>query len=81
MGSEKYERSVTMVCPTCGNKDFEHGDDGGPLRCRSCDRIFTRDELIKENGAIIDAEVNEIKEEVLNDLKKVFASSKFIKFK
>lgn len=89
MDSDKYTRSVTMICPTCAHKDFVHRDDSETLRCTSCDRTFTRDELIRENGKIIDAETAEMKDEVLADVKKemkdmlrkAFKGSKSIKFK
>jgi methylphosphotriester-DNA--protein-cysteine methyltransferase len=89
MDADKYARSVTLMCPTCGHKDFERADDNSPLRCTSCDRVFTREELIRENGEVIEAEVEELKTEVLRDakkeqhetLRKAFKGSKHIRFK
>lgn len=89
MDADKYARSIAMICPTCGHKDFEHDNEGGQLRCVSCDRTFTRDELIRENGEVIEAEVAEVKAEVLKDVKSelqgmlrnAFKGSKHIKFK
>lgn len=89
MDADKYSRSIKLLCSTCGSGDFEYEDAAGPLRCNSCDRIFTRDELIRENGEIIDSEVSEVKAEALSDLKKelsdglrkAFSGSKSIKFK
>ena len=57
MDASKYSRSATMLCPTCGNTDFEHDGDNSPLRCGGCDRVFEREELIRENGEIIEARV------------------------
>ena len=78
-----------MLCPTCGNTDFEHDGDNSPLRCVGCDRVFEREELIRENGEIIEAELDEVKAEVLRDttkelrdtLRKAFNGSKHFKFK
>lgn len=89
MDSDKYTRPVTTICPTCAHKAFEHSDDDGPLRCTSCDRTFTHDELIRENSEVINAEVVELKAEVLVDveselqsvLRKAFKGSKHMKFK
>lgn len=89
MDASKYSRSVAMLCPTCGNTDFEHEADNSPLRCVGCDRVFERDELIRENGEVIEAELDEMKAEVLREakkelrdtLRKAFKGSKHIKFK
>jgi hypothetical protein len=27
MDADKYARSVTLMCPTCGHKDFERADE------------------------------------------------------
>lgn len=89
MDAEKYNRSITLLCPTCGHKDFEHGEADGPLRCTGCDRTFTREELIRENGEIIASEVDEVKAELVKDVTKqlrdnlsnAFRGSKSIRFK
>lgn len=89
MDADKYSRAVTLLCPTCGHKDFEHSEVGGPVRCMSCDRCFTREELIRENGEVIEVELDEVKAEVLKDAKKelrdtlrnAFKGSKHIRFK
>jgi uncharacterized Zn finger protein (UPF0148 family) len=90
MDDGKYNRLIVMHCSTCGGTDFEYDpEDDGPIRCTSCDRVFTRDELIQENGETIDANVDEVKKEVVADLekhmrdtlRKAFSGSKFIKIK
>jgi uncharacterized Zn finger protein (UPF0148 family) len=89
MDAEKYRRSIALLCPTCGQKDFEHDANGETLRCVSCNRGFTRDELVRENGEVIEAEVAEVKAEIAKDvtnelrasLKKAFGRSKHIRFK
>lgn len=75
MDAERYHRSVSLMCSTCGHKDFEFEDDDGPIRCSGCDRVFTREELIAENGEVIEAEVDELKADVVKDLKKEFSDS------
>lgn len=76
-----YSRSVSMQCSTCGGTQFEFDEDGGPIRCTGCDRVYaSKDELIAENGGRIDSEVEEIKAAVLKDVRADF-SKMFKKFK
>ncbi len=93
MDTEKYNRSVALLCPTCGGTQFSpvSPDDieSELQRCASCGREITRDELIRENSENIDEHAKEIEKEVTKDialeLKKQLASafrgSKFIKLK
>lgn len=89
MNSDKYRRTVSLICPTCGNTDFEHGDETEPVRCLRCNRVLTREELIQENEEVIGAEVDEMKSEIMQDLKNelraslknAFKGSKNIRFK
>ncbi len=93
MNPEKYERSVSLLCPTCGCSDFsyEEGSDETIqiMTCASCEREFNKDELIQENSENIEEHLSEMKEEVVKDvaeelrksLKKAFSGSKNIRFK
>lgn len=93
MDTEKYNRSVTLLCPTCGGTQFSpvspDNIESEIQKCASCGREITRDELIRENCENIDEHVNDIKDELIkdvaNELKKQLASnfngSKFIKIK
>ncbi len=93
MGDDKYGRSVTLLCPTCGGSQFAY-DEGsdeimGIVKCASCDREMTKDDLIQENREIISENAKEIGHEVVRDLaherkkslKKSFQGSKNIKIK
>lgn len=75
-----YSRSVSMQCSTCGGTDFEVEDESGPVRCVGCDRIFMREELLRENGARIESEVEDVKAQLVADIRKDF-SKIFKKFK
>jgi uncharacterized Zn finger protein (UPF0148 family) len=89
--AEKYSRSIAMQCPTCGNTDFKYDseDNSGPIECNSCNRVMTREELMTENGAHIEAHLEELKKDVVKDvrddlsatLRKAFSGSKYIKIK
>lgn len=71
MDGEKYTRSVMLICPTCGNTQLESlaGEQVETIRCPSCNRTMTRDELIRENGENIEANIEEMKEEIFEDVK------------
>ena len=75
-----YSRSVSMQCSTCGGADFEFEDESSPVRCVGCDRIFMREELVRENGARIESEVEDVKAQLVADIRKDF-SKIFKKFK
>lgn len=91
--SDKYNRQVGLLCPTCGcdQFEFESGveDTIELAKCASCNRILTKDELIAENSESIETHVKEIGEEVKKDLvkgfreglKKAFRGNKNITFK
>jgi hypothetical protein len=93
MKPEKYSRSVTLLCPTCGGGSFE--TRGPPdeavqmTRCASCGREATKDDLIRENSENISEHVKEMGAEIAKDfademhktLKNAFRGSKFIKIK
>jgi uncharacterized Zn finger protein (UPF0148 family) len=89
--AEKYSRTVALQCPTCGNSEFkfESEETNGPIECVSCNRVFTREELISENGENIEANLDEIKAAVAQDVKKevsdmlrkAFSGSKYIKIR
>ena len=89
MDAEKYKRDVTLVCPTCGGTQFEY-DKGVDetieiVKCASCSRELTKDELIQENSENISERVKEMGSQVLEDftkeLKESLKGSKYIRIK
>lgn len=89
MKPDKYNRSINMLCPTCGSTDFSY-DEGVDesiqiMTCVSCEREFNKDELLQENSENIDEHLSEIKSEVKKDLvdqmRKSFSGNKNIRFK
>jgi tRNA(Ile2) C34 agmatinyltransferase TiaS len=70
----KYDRKVTLLCPTCGGTQFaSEGDvssEEKTFNCASCGRQMTKDELIRENSENISLHVKDIKEEAAADIKK-----------
>ncbi|MFZ8499128.1 ECs_2282 family putative zinc-binding protein, partial [Staphylococcus aureus] len=63
-----YNRSVSLQCPTCGGTQFEF-DETEFVKCSRCDRVLNKEELRRANGCLIEAEVEEMKAEVLRDVK------------
>jgi hypothetical protein len=93
MKSKNYDRQFSLICSTCGGTHFEY-DDGKEeeireYKCISCNRVFMKDELIKENNEFIEEQTKEIGEEFLKDTKKeienmfrkAFRGNKNIKFR
>lgn len=79
--TKDYSRSVSMQCATCAGTQFEFDEDGDPIRCTGCDRVYaSKDELISENGARIDGETEKMGSEVVKDVTKDL-SKIFKKFK
>lgn len=72
MDTDKYNRSVTLLCPTRGGTQFlsvsSDSMESELHRRASCSRQITRDELIRENRENIDEHVNEIRMEITKDL-------------
>jgi predicted RNA-binding Zn-ribbon protein involved in translation (DUF1610 family) len=76
MDAAKYNRSVTLLCPTCGSDQFSHEDGVEETieitKCTSCGREMTKDDLIHENSENISAHVDEVKKEMVDDIRKQF---------
>ena len=80
-----FDRRLELLCSTCGGTSFEHETEAGALRCVGCARSFTREELLRENGEIIENEAAEMAAEVgmwaRDELRKAFSGSKHFKLK
>ena len=76
MDDAKYNRSVTLLCPTCGSDQFSKvgGVDGTIelTKCASCGREMTKDDLISENSENISGQMDEMKKEVVDDIRAQF---------
>lgn len=78
---DKYNRSINLLCPTCGSEQFEYDEEDMSLvKCASCERVITKDDLIKENNENVQTNVDEVKKEIKNDIEKKFKHI-FKKFK
>jgi DNA-directed RNA polymerase subunit RPC12/RpoP len=93
MKKGKYDRKVLLICPTCGENNFyllEGMDESTELvKCAHCNRIITKDALIRENTESINEHIKEMGAEVLKDtkkeikkmFKKAFRGNKYVRFK
>lgn len=89
--SDKYNRQVGLLCPTCGNDQFAHDGEGGQtselVTCVGCGLELSKDDLIRVNRENVDEHVKEIGKEVAKDLqrelheslKRAFGGNKNIK--
>lgn len=77
---EDLNKKVTLYCDRCGNDQFYFDDinnsdvelmsDDAILKCSDCGKIFTKEELIKLNTEVITANVEDMKEEMTQEIKK-----------
>lgn len=67
-----YSRSISLQCSTCGGTDFEFEDEHSENRCIGCERVFSREDLIQENNARIENEVEDLKSQFIADVRKDF---------
>ncbi|MGY3643826.1 MULTISPECIES: ECs_2282 family putative zinc-binding protein [Pseudomonas] len=90
MNFDKHSRTVSLQCPTCGGSSFESDVNESPeVKCVQCERVISRDELLRENSENIRENLEEIKANVAKDiagqmkkaLKDAFKGNKNIKFK
>lgn len=73
-------RSVSLLCPVCGNDQFSAVDndfedlsdapDETRVKCSDCGAIRTKAELIEENQEIINANIEDIKKEAISEIEK-----------
>lgn len=63
-----YSKDVSMQCSTCAGAEFKFDDANSLAQCVRCDRIFTREELIRENGARIESEMEFMKAQIASDI-------------
>ena len=68
-----YNRSIKLLCITCGSDNsFSIDDVTGVVTCKKCNRIYHggKEELIELNQNIITKEMKDLQCEFKNDLVK-----------
>jgi uncharacterized Zn finger protein len=70
--SNRHERRISLLCPTCGNSQYEYetGVDETieMAKCASCGRVLTKDELLHENEENISIHAKELGKEAVPEL-------------
>ena len=74
------EMSIGLKCDVCGNDQFSVVDetveelldapDDTFVKCSDCGREVTKEEFIKENSHIIEANVEDFKADIMKELEK-----------
>lgn len=74
MDAEKYNRSISLLCPTCGNDQFQYDDENelAPVTCQQCKTEVSREDLIEANAENIEINKDEIIGELQKDVQKQF---------
>jgi len=77
---KNMSRNITLLCPICGNSQFESLDekneefgdasDQARYKCSDCGSIFTKEQLMEENSEKINIAIDEMKDDVLNEFEK-----------
>ncbi len=73
-------RNVKLYCPTCGGQSFavvdvidcelKNAPDTTKIKCVNCNTEFTKVEIIEGNQNIINANIEDIQNEAINDITK-----------
>jgi hypothetical protein len=87
LNEDKYKRSITIHCPTCGHTQFEYEpenrNDATLMKCASCQLTLTKAQLVEVNSENISEHVSEMGNELVadltKDLRRLFGGGKFLK--
>lgn len=77
---KNFEMNISLQCSICGNDQFSPVDesiedmhdapDDTLIKCSDCQRIVTKEQLIEENSNIINANMEDLKEQAIKELEK-----------
>jgi hypothetical protein len=71
-----YDRSISLICPTCAGSEFEFDSSIDELErvytCAGCGLTCSHRDILASNSARISAEIEEMKNEVISDMRKDF---------
>lgn len=78
-------RKVTLYCSVCGNDQFSTLDeitcelseapDDTRMKCSDCGKVFTKGELLEANQEVINANIEDIKDEAIKEFEKELAKA------
>lgn len=93
MDADKYNRTISLNCPTCGCTQFSTKEgaveDASLVTCASCGLEISKEDLKTANSENIEEHLKEVQEQAVQDLQKVlrkslqdaFKGNQFIKIK
>lgn len=88
MKDKDYNRQIRLRCVICGDdSSFESNEDNSYIKCIKCGREYHGgyDEVVELNQELVNNEVENMKEEVVKDVHKMFKDAfkgnKNIRFK
>lgn len=93
LNTDKYNQSITLLCPTCGGTQFSHDESDdqstGLATCVNCGLEIIKADLVKANSENVNQHIEDMKKKVVEDvkkelrdsLKKAFGRNKNIRFK
>ena len=83
---KNMEMEICLKCSVCGNdqfavidesiQDISDADGDVEVKCSDCGKVITKDELLEENSYIIEANIEDFKNDIMKaiekDFKKIF---------
>lgn len=80
------QMEIFLKCSICGNdqfsaidesiQDISEADGDVEVKCSDCGKVVTKDELLEENSYIIEANFEDLKDDIMKaiekDFKKIF---------
>jgi Zn ribbon nucleic-acid-binding protein len=75
MSSTAVSHQVGLTCPVCDGGQFKHELTLDNIECVHCGHVTTKQELIDANRPNIDAAVDDLKSEVIDEARKAFRKS------
>lgn len=76
------KKIISLKCYICGNDQFSAIDesiheiqdapDETEVKCSDCGRVTTKEQFIEENSEVINANIEDFKEEIMKQLQKDF---------
>lgn len=77
---KNIEKSIKLICHTCGNdqflaiddqiEDLMSASDETQIKCSDCGVVVTKEQLIENNQLIIDANMQDIQNDFVKELEK-----------
>ncbi|MDO5713661.1 MAG: hypothetical protein Q4Q07_04445 [Tissierellia bacterium] len=69
---EDLSRNVSLYCSVYGNDQFEFDskDDSTNYKCIDCGKEYTKEELLEVNEYVINANIEDIKDEAVSEIEK-----------